>query len=437
MEERALLRRPGCAVAAAALVSLIWAGAPAEARITSITITTKTSPAFGGMTFGSVGKYEQLDGTASGEIDPNDRLNAVIQDIELAPRNSRGMVEYSMDFSILKPIDTSLGNHTILYDVVNRGNKSSPALNIGGSATAPGDGFLEAEGYTLVWSGWEGDITTGIKINLPVAKNKNGSEITGRVRSEYILGSPVKTVDVTAPPAYAAVTTSNAGATLTMRVHQNDPKVAIDNSQWAFADCSTTPFPGTPNAAKVCLNGGFDTNHIYELVYTAKNPTVTGIGFAATRDFNSFLRGGGDKHGDDGNRDYGKKGIAGPAPVNPLDKSIDHAIIYGSSRVAAGFAPFCSSGSMRAQTTTACSRARSRTRRRTGAPSMSGSPSRPGCREPSTPKSNSRVRHRRRPGATLTTRSRGSMPGSSIAAGSRTPARRSRQRKPIPSIGSP
>lgn len=92
-------------------------------RITSITITTKTSPAFGGANFGSVGQYEQLDGTASGEIDPKDRLNVVIQDIELAPRNSRGMVEYSMDISILKPINTCLGNHTILYDVVNRGNK--------------------------------------------------------------------------------------------------------------------------------------------------------------------------------------------------------------------------------------------------------------------------------------------------------------------------
>ena len=102
----------------------------------------------------------------------NDPLNAVIQDIELAPRNARGMVEYSMDISILKPIDTSRGNHTILYDVVNRGNKSSPALNIGGSATNAGDGFLEAQGYTLVWSGWEGDITTGIKINLPVATNR-------------------------------------------------------------------------------------------------------------------------------------------------------------------------------------------------------------------------------------------------------------------------
>jgi hypothetical protein len=315
------------------VISLVAVTAPADARITSIVISTKTSPALGGLAFGSVGQYEQLDGTASGEIEPNDPLNAVIQDIELAPRNSRGMVEYSMDFSILKPINTSSGNRTILYDVVNRGNKSSPSLNIGGSATNVGDGFLESEGYTLVWSGWEGDITTGIKINLPVAKNKDGSEITGPVRAEYILGAPANTVDVAAPPAYEAVKTSNTSATLTMRVHQDDAKVAIDNGQWAFADCSTVSFPGTPSTTKVCLNGGFDTNHIYELVYTAKNPTVTGIGFAATRDFVSFLRGRNDKHGDDGNHDHReKKSTATPAPTNPLGNSIDYAIIYGSSQ---------------------------------------------------------------------------------------------------------
>src|SRR5262249_31783618 len=122
MEERALLRRPGSA-AALGLLSLIWTAAPADARITSTTITAATSPAFGGQSFGTVGQYEQLDGTAAGEIDPSDPLNGVVQDIELAPRNSRGMVEYSMDISILKPIDASRGNRTILYDVVNRGNK--------------------------------------------------------------------------------------------------------------------------------------------------------------------------------------------------------------------------------------------------------------------------------------------------------------------------
>jgi len=331
MEERTPPRHPSCALALG-LVSLVWATTAADARITSIAITTKTSPAFAGKSFGSVGQYEQLDGTASGEIDPKDRLNAVIQDIELAPRNSRGMVEYSMDFSILKPIDISLGNHTILYDVVNRGNKSSPALNIGGSATDVGDGFLESEGYTLVWSGWEGDIATGIKISLPVAKNHDGSAITGPVRAEYILSAPASTVSVTAAPPYEAVGTSNSGAILTRRVHQDDAKELIPNTDWAFADCSTTSFPGTPSTTQVCLNGGFDTNHIYELVYTAKNPTVTGIGFAATRDFISFLRDRNDRHGDDRNYDQGKKSAAGPAPLNPLDESIDYAIIYGSSQ---------------------------------------------------------------------------------------------------------
>lgn len=301
----------------------------ADARITGLTITAVTSPAFGGQSFGTVGQYEQLDGIAFGEVDPEDPLNAVIQDIGLAPRNTRRMVEYSMNFSILKPIDMSRGNRTLLYDVVNRGNKVVTGLNIGGSATAPGDGFLESQGYTIVWSGWEGDLTSGIRITLPVARNLDGSEITGRVRAEYILGAPTSTVDVTRPPAYEAVSTGNAGATLTRRVHQNDPKELIPNSQWAFADCTATPFPGVPDPRKVCLQGGFDTNHIYELVYTAKNPTVAGLGFAATRDFISFLRNGnGARHGA-GNL---KKPSVPPGPVNPLGEAIEHVLIFGSSQ---------------------------------------------------------------------------------------------------------
>jgi hypothetical protein len=218
------------------------------------------------------------------------------------------------------------------------------------------------------------------------------------------------------------VSTSNAGATLTRRVHQDDPKEAIDNSQWAFADCSATPFPGTPNAARVCLNGGFDTNHIYELVYTAKNPTVTGIGFAATRV--SFLRGG-------------NKGSAGPVPANPLGKSIDYAIIYGSSQSGRWIRTFLELGFNEGEDHERVVEGAIRTKRRTAAPSISASPSRRGCREPSTPKSNSRVRNHHRPGVIPPTRLLGSLPGSSIAVGSRTPARKSRRPRPTPSIGRP
>ena len=279
-------------LAAALPLAAIAATGPAEAKITRIVIA-KQAPAFEGATFGAVGAYEQLDGTAYGEIDPRDPLNAIIQDLELAPRNARGMVEYSMGISILKPVDMSKANRTLLYETVNRGRKNLPFLNIGGDATKAGDGFLEREGYMLAWSGWEGDITTGLKIALPVAANPDGSPITGRVRAEYILTAASTTVNVTAAPAYEAASLDNAGATLTRRVHQGDARETIPNSKWAFADCTAAPFPGKPDAGKVCLDGGFDTDHIYELVYTAKNPTVGGIGFAATRDFAAFLRGDG------------------------------------------------------------------------------------------------------------------------------------------------
>ena len=49
-------------------------------------------------------------------------------------------------------------------------------------------------------------------------------------------------------------------------------------TDWAFADCSNTPFPGTPDAGKICVKGGFDPAWQYELVYRAKDPLVLGIG---------------------------------------------------------------------------------------------------------------------------------------------------------------
>jgi hypothetical protein len=313
---------------AAIATGLFLAGAqPAQAKITRIVISTRV-PAYGGFVFENTGAYEQLDGLAYGELDPNDPLNEVITYIKLAPRNARGMVEYSTDISILKPLDMSKSNGVLLYEDVNRGNKNSTSFNIGGNATRQGDGFLEKRGYTMAWAGWEGDTLTGVKIYLPVARNKDGSEITGRVRSEYILSAPASTQDVTAPPAYEAVSTDNSGATLTRRVHQNDARELIPNSQWKFADCTAVPFPGVPSTLKVCLQGGFDTNHIYELVYTAKNPTVTGIGFAANRDFVSFLRNSTARRDD-----HKHKGDGGSAaPANPLGDAIQHTLIYGSSQ---------------------------------------------------------------------------------------------------------
>src|SRR5215469_10121273 len=281
---------------------LVGSLSPAEARITNITISS-TAPAYGGATFGSVGAYEFVTGVAFGEVDPNDQRNAIIQDIELAPRNARGMVEYSTKFQILKPLDESKGNHVMLFEIVNRGNELDPGFyNIGATTANPqGDGFLENLGLTLVWAGWQADLVApqsnpGLitMVSVPIA-HRNGQTITGVVRSEWTVSTPASTQNILAEsssntPGYASVTTNNAGLMLTMRVHQDDPRMTVPNSDWAFADCTTAPFPGVPNPQKVCLKNGFDTNHIYELVYTAKNPIVMGLGLAAIRDVATFFR---------------------------------------------------------------------------------------------------------------------------------------------------
>jgi hypothetical protein len=338
---RRSLRRPPSIVWLAVAAASLSALPDADARITRLEITSIQSPAFGGQSFGSVGQYETLVGRAWGEVDPDDSRNAVITDIHAAPRNARGMVEYSMDVFINKPIDMSRGNGTTLHDVPNRGRVRSLEINIGGSGTTnAGDGFLQSQGYTLVDNGWEHDLTTGLRISLPVARNSDGSAITGPVRAEYILDEETSTVEITAPPEYESVTTNNAGATMTRRVHQHDPKELVPNAAWAFADCSVVPFPGVPDPTRVCLQGGFDTNHIYELVYTSRNPPVVGLGFAATRDLAAFLRNSRDFRGAGNCKPSNARGKARghdkcdaqPHPDNPLGDWIEHSIVYGSSQ---------------------------------------------------------------------------------------------------------
>ena len=132
-----------------ALVGLsvaMLAGAVAEAKVTRITILSRETPTYSGQAFGTVGQYEKIIGTATGEIDPADRRNAIITDINLAPRNASGKVTYTATFTLIKPIDMSKGNGALFYNVVNRGSRNFP-YSIGGD---PGDGFMQNRGYTLL-----------------------------------------------------------------------------------------------------------------------------------------------------------------------------------------------------------------------------------------------------------------------------------------------
>src|SRR5580698_3840034 len=163
------------AVLAAAVVAT-----QAEARITRIVIERKDSPAYKGQSFGEAGRYEWLRGHAYGELDPRDPLNAIITDLQFAPRNARGFVEYTATFTLAKPVDLSKASGVLLYDVANRGR-----IALAGSSTDAGAlAELFKRGHVVLSSGWQGDVAAhdGVEtIAVPVAKNADGSNITGPV----------------------------------------------------------------------------------------------------------------------------------------------------------------------------------------------------------------------------------------------------------------
>jgi hypothetical protein len=330
---------------AAACGIAILAAAPAQARLTRLEVL-RSEPAFAGASFGDVGAYQHILARAHGELDPRDPHNAIIQDIDLAPRNANGMVEYTTDVELLKPADISRGNRVLLLEVVNRGNKLAigtfddgvpPVTADKNALTAPGDGWLMRQGTTLIWSGWEMDVLPGasrITMAPVIAHNADGSAVTGIVRTEMTAQHPTTTLgfsqswQVVSYPAdsyagYPTVSTDNRTPlgdgflpTLTVRGATNDPPVAIPNTEWSFGTC---PDPAHPagDALHVCYPAGFQPGRFYELIYRAKDPFVLGIGFAATRDLGAFLR---DRQADD----------AG-AP-NPVWRADNRAIIEGSSQ---------------------------------------------------------------------------------------------------------
>ena len=278
----------------AALASFVAAGTllgalPAQARITKVQVTATESPTFGGYSWPGVGQYEKIAGKAFGEVDPADPKNAVIVDIGLAPRNARGKVEYSFDFYILKPIDLGKGAHKVMYEPPNRGRKTwntfgrVPGGNDPGSIIDPAvlaGSFLMPRGYTMVWSGWDkaaGSSNAGFNttITLPIATKPDGSPITGP-SYEYIVTSAASFT-----LSYPAATLDKSKAKLTHRVHLDDVAVEIPAAGWSYNATGTA----------ISLAGGaFVANDIYEFNYTAKDPSVNGLGFAAVRDWNAWLR---------------------------------------------------------------------------------------------------------------------------------------------------
>ena len=293
MYATAIARRTHLALVLAAGAVLM---APAtQARITEIQITATESPTFGGFSWPGVGQYEKIVGKAFGEVNPHDRQNRDIVDIEFAPRNARGKVEYSFNFYILKPIDLKKGAGKMMYEPPNRGGKTWTALGrVSGGGDDPGsitdpavlaNAFFMPRGYTLVWSGWEalGTLDTfNASANLPIAKfpptaaNPTGT-ITGPSYEYIVVGAAAASVAL----SYPAATLDKTRATLTHRVHLDDAPQVVPASGWNY---------NADGTAISLVGSSFIANDIYEFAYTAKDPKVLGLGFAAVRDWMEFLR---------------------------------------------------------------------------------------------------------------------------------------------------
>ena len=157
---------------AAALAALLGLATPASARIVRIVIEHRDTPAYHGQSFGEAGPYERLSGRAFGELDPKDPLNAIITDLALAPRNQRGMVEYTATFLLVRPADLGKASGVLLYEVPNRGNSALVR-----AAQAPG-GLADyfKRGHVVLTSGWQGDLTPRENfetLTVPVARQRS------------------------------------------------------------------------------------------------------------------------------------------------------------------------------------------------------------------------------------------------------------------------
>jgi hypothetical protein len=295
-----------CGVLTIALFLIALPPRSAEARVARFVVEQTRSFA-SGMSFGNTGAYERLDGTAYMEVDPNDPLNAVVVNVDKAPRNAAGMVEFSAPFFILKPMDMQRGNHKIFYAINNRGNKNSLgrfdyAVETNDPLTAAdaGDGFLLRLGYTIVDAGWQGDVAPGnnrLFPNFPVATQPGGSPIVAAVRIEYSdrtipqAGTFTLTLEGSSSfRSYETADTDTTHSTLTVRDTVNGPKVPIPSDHWAFGTCPGGAATLVPNTTNICLFDGFRADMLYELIYPAKNPMVMGLAYAVTRDIGSFLR---------------------------------------------------------------------------------------------------------------------------------------------------
>ncbi len=257
-----------------------------------------------GKSFGLAGPYEKLVGRAYFAVRPEDPHNRQIVDLDKAPRNQRGEVEFAADIFILRPKDAARGNGSLLLEIPNRGGKAILRLiNRGAGSLDPsapsdfGDGFLMRQGFTVAWVGWQFDVREErglMRLYAPIARSGSGS-LVGLLRSDFVV--PAKSSEHPlghfiqrriGGSEYPVAQPQSQGNTLTVRDTPTGQRRPVPRNLWSFAH----EVDGKPVEDRrwIHLESGFEPGRIYELIYTVKDPVVAGLGLAAVRDFVAHLK---------------------------------------------------------------------------------------------------------------------------------------------------
>jgi alpha/beta hydrolase family protein len=283
------------------LTLIVLCASAADAHVTRVEILSREDVQ-GGRAFGSAGAYERIIGRVYFAVSPENVHNRQIVDLDKAPRNAQGEVEFSADLYLYKPKDANKGNGAVLFEVSNRGGRGILRLVDGGNSSDAngefGDGFLLREGYTIAWLGWQFDLAEEgqkVRLSAPVAHNPGGKEIHGLVRSDFTPSQKMDDMPLghimlgsNGGKGYPADDPASAKNALTVRDTPEGPRQTVPRGEWSFAHSVEGKLVADPHF--IHLDGGFLPGKIYEVVYEAKDPAVVGAGLAAVRDFLSFLK---------------------------------------------------------------------------------------------------------------------------------------------------
>jgi hypothetical protein len=265
-------------IIAVAVGCLTLGGGVARAEVTRVDVARR-------MDLGNSG-YEKIVGTIHFAVDPRNPRNRVIADLDLAPTNASGLVEFSSDLYILRP-KAPRGNEAALVDVLNRGNKVVlNGFNRGGSPDPAtendlGDRFLMRFGFTVVWVGWEFDLEDRpmtMKIHVPVAVDR-GKSISGVVSATFTANARTTEFTLNDLSKYEASDPSGADSQLIVRSQLlGGNGEVIPRTRWHVTGHTIT------------LEGGFEPGKTYTVSYRASNPPIAGLGYVAIRDTTAWLK---------------------------------------------------------------------------------------------------------------------------------------------------